>query len=52
MAVAAFTEALSTLAANVSSFSLMLPKLRPSPASALTEIAALGGEIIAAAAEG
>ncbi len=51
MAVAAFTEALSTLAANVSSFSLMLPKLRPSPASALTEIAALGGEIIAAAAE-
>ncbi len=51
MAVAAFTEALATLANNASSISLMSPKLRPSPAAALTEISGLSSEILAAVAE-
>jgi glucosyl-3-phosphoglycerate synthase len=51
MAVTAFTEAMGTLATNASSISLMSPKLRPSPASALADIAGLGAEIMAAVAE-
>lgn len=51
MAVAAFTKALGILAGSSGSISLMAPELRPSPASALADIAGLGGEIIAAVAE-
>lgn len=51
MAMAAFTEALGILAGSAGSVSLMAPKLRPSPASVLTGITGLGGEIIAAIKE-
>lgn len=49
LAVAAFTEALNELSYSVTKEGLHAPKMRPSPASALSSINSLGAEIQAAA---
>lgn len=49
LAVAAFTEALHALAANVSDHGLRVPGMRPPPAQALAELPELAAEILAAA---
>lgn len=49
LAVAAFTEALQVLTKSVAIEGLHAPKMRPSPATALLNIPALGSQILSAA---